>query len=113
MHFPAYDLAVTPLIALDLSAAFDTVNHGVLLKVLQNRFGIKDLALNWFRSYLSNRKITVQINDCFSDELDLPFSVPQGSCAGPVLFNMYASTLFDYTCSQMLYRPKGIYDCLC
>ena len=87
---------ISPLMALDLSAAFDTVDHEVLIDVLQKRFGITDVALEWFKSYLSNRKITVQIDNCFSDELDLPFSVPQGSCAGPVLFNMYASTLLDY-----------------
>jgi hypothetical protein len=87
---------VTPLIALDLSAAFDTVDHGVLLEVLHNQFGICDTALEWFRSYLNDRTIKVQIQESFSAELELPFSVPQGSCAGPVAYNLYASTLQNY-----------------
>ena len=87
---------MTPLIALDLSAAFDTVDHGVSLEVLHNQFGIGDTALEWFRSYLSDRTIKVQIKESFSAELELPLSVPQGSCAGPVAYNLDASTLQNY-----------------
>ena len=84
---------VTAVVALDLSAAFDTVDHAILLKILENTYGIKGGALQWFRDYLQNRQTRVLIRDTMSEDKDLPFSVPQGSCAGPVLYNIYASTL--------------------
>ena len=87
---------VTPLTAVELSAAFDTVNHSLLLKVLNQMYSIKGTALKWFDSYLSDCSVCVQINNGVSQELDLPFSVPQGSCAGPILFKMYISTLTSF-----------------
>ena len=84
---------VTPLVAIDLSAAFDTVNHDMLLSVLSKKFGVVDNALKWFVAYLRPRRFQVLICDTRSKEIDLPFSVPQGSCAGPVLYSAYASTL--------------------
>ena len=87
---------VTLVLAIDLSAAFDTVNHSLLLKVLNKTYNIKGTALKWFTSYLSDHSVCVQINNRVSQELDLPFSVPQGSCAGPILFNIYISTLTSY-----------------
>ena len=80
---------VTLVMAIDLSAAFDMVNHSLLLKVLNQTYNIKGTALRWFTSYLSDCSVCVQINNRVSQELDLPFSMPQGSCAGPVLFNIY------------------------
>ena len=84
---------VSAMVAVDLSAAFDTVDHGILLHVLQNRFGITESALDWFESYLRPRYCKVKIRNKYSRPLDLTFSVPQGSCAGPVLYLAYASTL--------------------
>jgi hypothetical protein len=84
---------ITALVALDLSAAFDTVDHKILLSVLEKTYGVKGGALQWIRDYLKDRKTKVRINDRMSREMDLPFSVPQGSCGGPVLYNLYASTL--------------------
>ena len=84
---------VTPLVAIDLSAAFDTVDHDMLLSVLSKKFGVVDNALKWFDAYLRPRRFQVLIGDTRSKEIDLPFSVPQGSCAGPVLYSAYASTL--------------------
>ena len=84
---------VTAMLAIDLSAAFDTVDHEVLLDILQVNFGINDKALHWFDSYLRPRKCKVNINSAYSSTRDLNFSVPQGSCAGPVLFSVYASTI--------------------
>ena len=86
---------VTPLVAINLSAAFDTVNHSIMLLVLEHRFGITKNALNWFCEYLCNRSIVMEINGMISRELALSCSVLQGSCAGPVLFNLYISTLYQ------------------
>ena len=71
----------TLVTAMDLSVAFDMVNHSLLLKVLYQMYSIKGTALKWFDAYLSNDSVCVQINNSVSQELDLPFSVPQGSCA--------------------------------
>ena len=84
---------ITSLTCIDLSAAFDTVDHGILLNVLQNKFGISGNALSWFKSYLQPRFCKVNIHNANSEDKELHFSVPQGSCAGPVLYSVYASTL--------------------
>ena len=86
---------VTPLVAIDLSAAFNTIDHDLLLSILSKKFGVVDNALKWFDSYLRPRRFQVQIDDTKSKEIELPFSVPQRSCAGPVLYSAYASTLQD------------------
>ena len=80
---------------MDLSAAFDMVDHQILLDVLENRFGITGTALSWFRTYLQPRFCKVCVNKSYSKLQDLTFSVPQGSCAGPVLYLVYASTIED------------------
>ena len=72
------------------------VNHSLLLKVLNQTYNIKGTALKWFTSYLSECSVCVQINNRVSQELDLPFSMPQGSYAGPILFNIYISPLTSY-----------------
>ena len=59
---------VTPLVLCDLSAAFDTVNHSILLNVLESCFGVKDTALSWFKDYLSGRSIQVQVNNKISSK---------------------------------------------
>ena len=86
---------VTLLVLLDLSAAFDTVDHNVLLSRLHSKFGISGTALEWFSSYLSGRSQRVMVQGHLSQNLNLDFCVPQGSCLGPLLFTIYASTLFD------------------
>jgi hypothetical protein len=83
------------LTLLDLSAAFDTIDHSILLKRLENTFGITGSALSWFRSYLTNRTQSVVVNGLKSESSLLQFGVPQGSVLGPVLFVMYISPLFD------------------
>ena len=79
----------------DLSAAFDTVDHTVLLNRLEKRLGIKEKALAWFKSYLSGRTQSVRIKDAYSDEKPLRFGVPQGSVLGPILFSIYTLPLGD------------------
>ena len=86
---------VTLLVLLDLSAAFDTVNHNILLQRLQTRIGIRGKALDWFSSYLADRRQRISIQGVLSDAFDINCGVPQGSCLGPLLFNIYASKLFD------------------
>ena len=86
---------VTILIMIDLSAAFDTIDIDIMCDILQSKFNVCETALSWFRSYLSSRKIKVNIDGIHSDSFDLPCGVPQGSCLGPVLFLQYISTLFQ------------------
>ena len=89
----SYNIHIMPLTALDLSAAFDTVDHQILLRMLNNKFGIDDTALLWFDSYLCPHSFRVFINKTYSHEVDLTYGVPQGSVAGANIFNLYCSTL--------------------
>ena len=84
---------VTAMPAIDLSAAFDTVDHAILLDILNKKFGVYNIALKWFNDYLSLRSCKVSLHGVHSKEHQLPFSVSKGSVAGPVLYNAYASTL--------------------
>ena len=72
------------LILLDLSAAFDMVDHDILLQRLESSFGIVDVALDWFRSYLSSRTQFVRCRASGSSPVPLVCGVPQGSMLGPV-----------------------------
>ena len=80
---------------LDLSAAFDTVDHCLLLRRLQTSFGISGAPLDWFTSYLMARRQRVSISGAaLPDSLSLDWGVPQGSCLGPLLYIIYSSKLF-------------------
>ena len=72
-------------------AAFDTVNHQILLQRLRDRFGICSTALSWFTSYLTDRKQCVAIGDAVSGFHTLDCGVPQGSVFGPLEFTFYHS----------------------
>ena len=83
----------TFILFLDLSAAFDTVDHNILLSTLETKFGITGTVLSWLKSYISNRKCNVSIGECFSEGITLLFGVPQGSILGPILFILYISDI--------------------
>ena len=81
------------LLLLDLSAAFDTIDHEKLIRTLDIYCGIRGDPLKWFLSYLKGRVQSVQKGSTFSREQNLLFGVPQGSVLGPVLFTIYTTPL--------------------
>ena len=85
--------SVTALTHLDLSAAFDTTDHTILLDRLNAYCGISELALDWFKSYLSRRKHLVKVGKTPSHPAALHFAVPQGSILGPIIFSLYTSPI--------------------
>ena len=73
-------------IYLDLQKAFDTVNHSILLRKMEN-YGIRGVALKWFENYLQNRRQFVVANGIGSDVMEIKYGVPQGSVLGPLLLH--------------------------
>ena len=81
------------LTLLDLSAAFDTIDHSILLKRLRVTFGISGTVITWFESYLSERTQRVSVGNSYSKDRPLLCGVPQGSVLGPILFTLYTQPL--------------------
>ena len=79
----------------DLSAAFDTIDHQILLSHLDSVFGIQSTALQWFQSYFSDRYQSTSVNNSSSSPSQLMYGVPQGSVLGPILFVLYTTPLSD------------------
>ena len=84
---------VSALVLLDLSAAFDTIDHNILLSRLKSCFGISDTAHSLLAHYLYQRSQSVAIDQSFSPNLPLVRGVPQGSVLGPLLFTLYTTPL--------------------
>ena len=84
---------LTALSLLDLSAAFDTIDHDLVLSRLTEWFGIDGVVLQWVRSYLSGRSQLVKVNGVLSTPQLLLCGVPQDSVLGPLLFTMYTTPL--------------------
>ena len=104
------------LLLLDLSAAFDMVDHSILLSRLHDCFGVNGTAAAWFESYLTSRKQFVRVNDCRSTQCSLEHGVPQRSVLGPLLYLLYTSPIADiilsstsYSIIYMLMIPSCIY----
>uniref|UniRef100_A0A8C4X2X7 Reverse transcriptase domain-containing protein n=1 Tax=Erpetoichthys calabaricus TaxID=27687 RepID=A0A8C4X2X7_ERPCA len=77
------------MVLLDLSAAFDTIDHDIMISRLESWVGVSGLALDWFRSYFCTRTLRVMLDDFSSESVPLPCGVPQGSILGPLLFSIY------------------------
>ena len=89
------DQCESVLVLLDLSAAFDTIDHEILLERLRFRYGFFNLVLQWFTSYLIDRPQRIVLDKFSSQPRRLSCGVPQGSVLGPVLFSLYIAPLED------------------
>ena len=99
---------ITGTIMIDLSKAFDSVDHQILLEKLET-YGVKGGEKDWFREYLSGRRQQVTINGMKSSWMDIELGVPQGSILGPLLFMIYMNDLPDVLnkCTVNLYADDA------
>ena len=92
---------VTSLMAINLSAAFDTVDYNILLRILEKKFSVHDTCLAWFESYLKPRYCMVNVREAYSSKWELVCSLPQGHLGGPSLYTVYASTMQSVVPEEM------------
>ena len=92
----------TILILLDQSAAFDTIDHQILLTKLQTKFGISGNALKLIQSYLENRSFSVKINDCLGSPKRLRYGVPQGSLVKPLFYILHVKVMKHVLLTDLL-----------
>ena len=104
----------TALVLLDLSAAFDTLDHSSIIELLSGWYGISETTLNLVRSYLSNQVQRVKLLDKLGEPFKTDYSVPQGSVLGPLLFTLYTTPLSivisrHYICHHLYADDTQIY----
>jgi len=107
VYTAANDKQVTVLISLDLSAAFNTVNHGILLERLQSEFEVRGTPLAWLQSNLEGRTQFVKLGRHQSPVVKLEVGVPQGSVLGPLLFAVYCSPVSDIITQTMVFSTTS------
>ena len=95
---------------LDLSAAFDTIDHGILFSRLNSLYGISGDALDWFKSYLSNRVQLIIICDTVSECKDSNFRVPQWSELGRKIYCMHTKPISDIIAGHCLSHHSYVDD---
>ena len=111
---------VSLLVLLNVSAAFDALDPSILLSRLRSKLGLKGTALSWFCSYLSLTTQRISVQGALSNVFHLRYGISQGSCLGPLLFNMYSIEIFDivgrhlpkvhcYADGSQLYLSFGIW----
>jgi len=98
---------VTCLTLLDISVAFDTTDHSILLE-REVWFGISSTALSWIKSYLLNRSFYVNIENSKTSVFQLLYGVPQGSVLGPILFILYTTPLSSVI-SKFISEPPTVF----
>ena len=103
IHLSMSKCEPTTLLLLDLSAAFNIIDHTTLVSCLKDWFSVAGSALDWFKSYLTDHLQSIKIGWSLSESWRLLFSIPQGSVLGPLLFSLYTAPL-----SHLIGRHKGV-----
>ena len=98
------------LILLDLSSAFDTVNHNTLSLPLGSRMGLLGTVLSWFQSFLSDRSQRVKVANLLSELVPISMGLPQGSTISPTLFNLYIEPLMEILNNSNIFYHIYAYD---